>query len=210
MIYILDDSVTEQRKKEIQYLQNTPYSEVCVLIEKPTKKINREILATFSDDQNCLLCIHRSLKYFNDFGSELAESEAIRNNMIEQVKQMNISCMVFGRDMSRNREKLFIDKDVFYRNLKLFIDTMIVGNMEIAILYDGAKYMYAERTRLLNEIINVINLEWSTYDEENKTLLNLMQHYFMGEDPRKIIETWKSKSLSKKEIRQFINDKYKL
>ena len=205
MIYILDDSVTEQRKKVIQYLQNTPYSEVCVLIEKPTKKINREILAKFSDNQNNLLCIHRSLKYFNDSGAELVESETIRNNLIEKVKQMNISCMVFGRDMSRNREKLFIDKDVFYRNLKLFLDTMIAGNMEIAILYDGAMYIYAERKRLLNEIINVINMEWSPYDKENNTLLNLMQHYFMGEEPQNIIETWKSKCLSKKEIRQFIN-----
>jgi hypothetical protein len=206
MIYILDDSLTEQRKNEIQYLKSAPYSEVCTLIERPTKKINREILASLSDNMNSLLCIHRSLKYFNDSGAELAESETIRNNMIEQLRQKKIICIVFGRDMSRNREKLFIDKDVFYRNLKLFLDTMIAGNMEIAILYDGAMYMYAERKKLLNEIINVINLEWSPYDEENKTLLNLMQQYFKGEKPREIIEIWKNKSLSKKEIRQFIND----
>ena len=204
MIYILDDSVTEQRKKEIQYLQNTPYSEVCVLIEKPTKKINREILATFSDDQNCLLCIHRSLKYFNDFGSELAESEAIRNNMIEQVKQMNISCMVFGRDMSRNREKLFIDKDVFYRNLKLFLDTMIAGgDVELDILYDGAFYKIAERKRLLNEIVDIINMECPPYN--NPLLLDLLFQYF-GEDPDKVLELWANKGFSRKEIRQYIND----
>jgi len=204
MIYILDDSVTEQRKKEIQYLQNTPYSEVCVLIEKPTKKINREILATFSDDQNCLLCIHRSLKYFNDFGSELAESEAIRNNMIEQVKQMNISCMVFGRDMSRNREKLFIDKDVFYRNLKLFLDTMIAGgDVELDILYDGAFYKIAERKRLLNEIVDIINMECPPYN--NPLLSDLLFQYF-GEDPDKVLELWANKGFSRKEIRQYIND----
>ena len=204
MIYILDDSVTEQRKKEIQYLQNTPYSEVCVLIEKPTKKINREILATFSDDQNCLLCIHRSLKYFNDFGSELAESEAIRNNMIEQVKQMNISCMVFGRDMSRNREKLFIDKDVFYRNLKLFLDTMIAGgDVELDILYDGAFYRIAERKRLLNEIVDIINMECPPYN--NPLLSDLLFQYF-GEDPDKVLELWANKGFSRKEIRQYIND----
>lgn len=204
MIYILDDSVTEQRKKEIQYLQNTPYSEVCVLIEKPTKKINREILATFSDDQNCLLCIHRSLKYFNDFGSELAESEAIRNNMIKQVKQMNISCMVFGRDMSRNREKLFIDKDVFYRNLKLFLDTMIAGgDVELDILYDGAFYKIAERKRLLNEIVDIINMECPPYN--NPLLSDLLFQYF-GEDPDKVLELWANKGFSRKEIRHYIND----
>ena len=209
MIYILDDSLTEQRKKEIQYLQNTPYSEVCTLIEKPTKKINRDILTSFSGDKDDLLCIHRSLKYFNDSKAILSESDIIRNNMIDQVRKKNVVCVVFGRDMSRNRERLYIDKDAFYRNLKLFLDTMIAGDMVLDILYDGALYKIAERKRLLNEIINVINLEWSLDDEkvaENKILLGLMQQYFRGEEPRKIIETWKNKCLSKKEIRQFIND----
>lgn len=209
MIYILDDSLTEQRKKEIQYLQNTPYSEVCTLIERPTKKINRDILTSFSGDKDDLLCIHRSLKYFNDSKAILSESDIIRNNMIDQVRKKNVACVVFGRDMSRNREKLFIDKDAFYRNLKLFLDTMIAGDMALDILYDGALYKIAERKRLLNEIINVINLEWSLDDEkvaENKNLLGLMQQYFKEEEPLEIIDIWKNKNLSKKEIRQFIND----
>lgn len=204
MIYILDDSVTEQRKKEIQYLQNTPYSEVCVFIEKPTKKINREILVTFSDNQNNLLCIHRSLKYFNDSGAELDESETIRNNLIEQIRQKNVACIVFGRDMSRNREKLFIDKDVFYRNLKLFLDTMIAGgDVELDILYDGAFYKIAERKRLLNEIVDIINMEYPPYD--NPLLSDLLFQYF-GEDPKIVLELWANKGFSKKEIRQYIND----
>ena len=204
MIYILDDSVTEQRKKEIQYLQNTPYTEVCVHIEKPTKKINREILATFSDNQNSLLCIHRSLKYYNDLGAELAESETIRNNLIEQIRQKNVSCIVFGRDMSRNREKLFIDKDVFYMNLKLFLDTMIAGGDEkLDILYDGALYKIAERKRLLNEIVDIVNMECPPYD--NPLLSDLLFQYF-GEDPNTVLELWANKGFSKKEIRQYIND----
>ena len=204
MIYILDDSVTEQRKKEMQYLQSAPYSEACVLIEKPTKKINREILATFSDNQNSLLCIHRSLKYFNDSGAELDEYETIRNNFIEQIRQKNVSCIVFGRDMSRNREKLFIDKDVFYRNLKLFLDTMVAGgDVELDILYDGALYKIAERKRLLNEIVDVINMECPPYD--NPLLSDLLFQYF-GEDPNTVLEIWANKGFSKKEIRQYIND----
>lgn len=202
MIYILDDTVS-QRKNDIQFLLTHPYSEVCNLIAKPTKKTNREILSSFSGNQNGLLCIHRSLKYFNDFGSELSESETIRNNMIEQVREMNIACVVFGRDMSRNREKLLIDKDVFYRNLRVFLDTMIAGNMEIDILYDGVLYKTAERKRLLNGIIDIINMENSLSD--NPLLADLLLRYF-GKDPKSIIELWKNKGLSKKEIRQFIND----
>lgn len=203
MIHILDDSVTEQRKSEIRYLQNAPYSEVCMLIERPTKKINREILASFSDNQNNILCIHRSLKYFNDSGAELEESDTIRNSLIEQIRQKGVTCIVFGRDMSRNREKLFIDKDVFYRNLKLFLDTMIEGNVELDILYDGALYKIAERKRLLNEIVDIINMECPPYD--NPLLSDLLFQYF-GEDPKTVLESWTNKGFSKKEIRQYIND----
>lgn len=203
MIHILDDSVTEQRKSEIRYLQNAPYSEVCMLIERPTKKINREILASFSDNQNNILCIHRSLKYFNDSGAELVESDTIRNSLIEQIRQKGVTCIVFGRDMSRNREKLFIDKDVFYRNLKLFLDTMIEGNVELDILYDGALYKIAERKRLLNEIVDIINMECPPYD--NPLLSDLLFQYF-GEDPKTVLESWTNKGFSKKEIRQYIND----
>lgn len=203
MIFILDDSLTEQRKIEIEYLKNVPYSEMCTFIEKPTKKINRDILASFSGDINDLLCIHRSIKYFNDSGAELPESDTIRNNMIEQVRQKNVACVVFGRDMSRNREKLFIDKDVFYRNLKLFLDTMLAGEIVLDVLYDGASYKIAERKRLLNEIINNINFECPPYD--TPSLSDLLLRYF-GEDPKMIIELWTSKGYSKKEIRQYIND----
>lgn len=203
MIFILDDSLTEQRKIEIEYLKNVPYSEMCTLIERPTKKINREILDSFSDDQNGLLCIHRSVKYFNDSEAELSESEKIKNNMIDQVRQKNVACVVFGRDMSRNREKLFIDKDVFYRNLKLFLDTMLAGEMVLDILYDGALYKKAERKRLLNKIIDIVNMECPPFD--NPTLADLLLRY-LGKDPKTVIELWTSKSWSKKEIRQFIND----
>ena len=202
MIYILDDTVS-QRRSEIHYLQNAPYSEVCVLIERPTKKINREILASFSDNQNNILCIHRSLKYFNDSGAELVESDTIRNSLIEQIRQKGVTCIVFGRDMSRNREKLFIDKDVFYRNLKLLLDTMIEGNVEFDILYDGALYKIAERKRLLNEIVDIINMECPPYD--NLLLSDLLFQYF-GEDPKTVLESWTNKGFSKKEIRQYIND----
>lgn len=203
MIYILDDTVS-QRKNEIQYLQNTSYSEVCTLIERSTKKIFRVILDSFSEKQNGLLCIHRSLKYFNDSGAEITEQgDNTIDNFIKEVRQMNIACIVFGRDMSRNREKLTIDKNVFYRNLKLFLDTMIAGNMVLDILYDGALYKIAERKRLLNEIINIINFECPPYD--TPLLFDLLSRYF-GEDPKAILELWTNKGYSKKEIRQYIND----
>ena len=105
--------------------------------------------------------------------------------------------------MSRNREKLFIDKHAFYSNLKLFLDAMIAGNMVLDILYDGASYKIEERKRLLNEIIDIVNMECPPFD--NPQLDELLLQY-LGEDPKTLIESWINKGVSKKEIRQFIND----
>ena len=123
--------------------------------------------------------------------------------MIKQIKGKGIKCIVFSGDVNNNKGLCFVKKDVFYRNLRVFLDALIVGNMEIDILYDGAMCKIAERKRLLNGIIDIINMECPPYD--NPTLADLLLR-FLGKDPNTVIELWTSKSWSKKEIRQFIND----
>lgn len=203
MIYILDDTVS-QRRNEMLYLQNAPYKEVCVLVEKPTMKLIKDkVLQDFSKEGNHLLCIHKSLMFFNEEGKKLDNSDNLRNNLIKQIKEKGIKCIVFSGDVNNNKGLCFVKKDVFYRNLRVFLDALIVGNMEIDILYDGAMCKIAERKRLLNGIIDIINMECPPYD--NPTLADLLLRY-LGKDPNRVIELWTSKSWSKKEIRQFIND----
>ena len=203
MIYILDDTVS-QRRNEMQYLQDVPYKEVCTLIEKPTMKLIKDkVLQDFSKEGQRLLCIHKSLMFFNDDGGKLDNSDNLRNNLIKQIKEKGIKCIVFSGDVINNKESCFIKKDVFYKNLKTFLDGVMHGNMEIGILYDGSLYKIAERKRLLNGIIDIINMECPPYD--NPTLAGLLLRY-LGKDPNTVIELWTSKSWSKKEIRQFIND----
>ena len=77
------------------------------------------------------------------------------------------------------------------------------GDVELDILYDGAFYKIAERKRLLNEIVDIINMECPPYN--NPLLSDLLFQYF-GEDPDKVLELWANKGFSRKEIRQYIND----
>ena len=77
------------------------------------------------------------------------------------------------------------------------------GDVELNILYDGAFYKIAKRKRLLNEIVDIINMECPPYD--NPLLTDLLFQYF-GEDPKIVLELWVNKGFSKKEIRQYIND----
>ncbi|MBO4875400.1 MAG: hypothetical protein J5542_08850 [Bacteroidales bacterium] len=203
MIYIIDDTIT-QRIKSIEYLWNDPYKDICKIIEYPTVEINREIVTEFSTEGKHLLCIHRSAKYFNNEMKIVDNSDKLRNNLLIKVKQMNIGCVIFGRDMSNNREQKFIDKDLFYRNLKSFLSQWINGIIETDILYDGSLYKIARRKKLLDEIITIINVECPPYDNDNLKLA--LQQYLPAQNPINIINTWMTKGLSKKEIRQYIND----
>lgn len=204
MIYILDDTIS-QRKGSILYLKEEPYLDICKIIEFPTNSDNRTILETFSKDGDHMLCIHRSLMYFNDSKETLSNSETIRRNFISQVTKMNINSVVFGRDMNNNRELLFIDKDRFYSNLKFFLDQWIDNNEEIDILYEGAMYKIATRKKLLDRIITIINDGGLQYN--NTELKDCLKEYLPEEDPESLISRWVNQNMTKKYIRMFINEK---
>ncbi len=204
MIYILDDTIS-QRKGSILYLKEEPYLDICKIIEFPTNSDNRTILETFSKDGDHMLCIHRSLMYFNDSKETLSNSETIRRNFISQVTKMNINSVVFGRDMNNNRELLFIDKDRFYTNLKFFLDQWIDNNEEIDILYEGAMYKIATRKKLLDRIITIINDGGLQYN--NTELKDCLKEYLPEEDPESLISRWVNQNMTKKYIRMFINEK---
>ena len=170
MIYILDDTVS-QRKSEIQYLQNTPYSKECTLIEEPTMKLIKEtVLQDFPKEGKHLLCIHKSLKFFNENHGVLSNSDKLKNNVVLKAKENGIFCIEFSGSIifPGNKEQLQINKNLFYQNLKPFLDKWIEGELVVDILYDGARYKIAERKRLLNEIISLINCESSKIDEDLK------------------------------------------
>ena len=215
MIYILDDTVS-QRKNEIQYLQNMPYSKECTLIEEPTMKLIKDtVLQDFSKEGKHLLCIHKSLKFFNENHSVLSNSEKLKDNVILNAKEKGIFCIEFsgGIIFPGNKEQLQINKNLFYQNLKPFLDKWIEGELVVDILYDGVRYKNAERKRLLTEIISLINRESSKIDDDliqDAQLTQLLSQFFQENNPQSIVKSWINKKMTKKEIRQFINDNLSL
>ena len=204
MIYILDDTIS-QRKESVGFLQESPYSEICLVVEYPTLKQVREIFKVFSEKGNHLFCIHRSLMFYSDDAAKLGNSENIRNSIIIQANERKIDYIVFGRDINTNKNNKFVDKDLFYRNLELFLDNWNEGNCDMDILYEGAMYKIASRKRMLDEIITIVNMDENPY--ENPRLLNALREYFPGVSPDDVVSTWKRKEMSKREIRQYINEK---
>lgn len=203
MIYIIDDTI-KQRKDSVKYLQEAPYSVFCKVIEYPTIEINKEIVTTFSTASPHFLFIHRSAIYYNKELKPLDNSENLRKNLIKQIRENGIPCVVFGRDTSNNKDVLFIDKDLLYRNLKLFLDQWIKGTIETSILYDGILYKIEERKKLLDKIITIINTGYPPF--ENVELKEALQQYLPTKNPIDILKSWKEKNMTKKEIRRFIND----
>ena len=206
MIYILDDTIS-QRKPSIRFLWDGNYSDTCKIIEYPTVKDIREILTSITGFDNSLICIHKSLKIYTEERLALNNSDILRNNFITQIKQITCNkcdCVIFSGDISTIRDNLYINKDLFYRNLKLFLDNWKKGNYEIRILFDGPMYKYADRKRLLDIIITITNTEDFPY--ENTTLRSALKDFFTEKQPEEVISYWKKKEMSKKEIRQYINE----
>ena len=204
MIYIIDDTIN-QRRESISYLSETPYSEICRIIEFPSIEINKEIVTMFSEGSSHLLFIHRSAIYYNNELKPLDNSENLRNNLINQIKQKGIDCYVFSRDVSNNKDMCYINKDLLYRNLRLFLDQWFNGTRETDILYEGPRYRIASRKKLLNEIISIVNEEYPVC--ENPKLEDAVRQYFPTCNPKDIVNLWLHMKLTKKEIRQYLNDK---
>lgn len=203
MIYILDDTIS-QRRKDVAFLEEPQYKSICTLIEKPTMiTIREEIPNSFLTQGNHMLCIHWSQKFFNDDLTEKNNSDRIKENFIKQTKEKKIRCVVFGGNTTRNKELGFIDKELFYRNLKLFLDSWIDGSDNLDLLYEGEKSNLIPRKKLLETIIEIINFDCPPYN--NTKLLDLLSQYYPDLDPTTITETWLKKGFTKKEIRQNLN-----
>ena len=93
------------------------------------------------------------------------------------------------------------------------MDKWIEGELVVDILYDGVRYKNAERKRLLTEIISLINRESSKIDDDliqDAQLTQLLSQFFQENNPQSIVKSWINKKMTKKEIRQFINDNLSL
>lgn len=206
MIVILDDTFTTRHKySDISFLEDDKYKNLCIIFDRPTKKTFRSILVDFKKIH--LLCNHRSLKLFNDDQDIIDGKEAIQNLFI-QAHSENVPRLEFGRDMHSNFKAKTLDKDVFYSNLKSFLDYfMNTKTMELKILFYGENYVELEYLSAIDRMIDEINFSNSIDFQNNELILTGIRLVFPNREPLDIVEDWMKKGLSKKEIIAIINNK---
>lgn len=205
MIVILDDTFKARHKySDVSFLEDEKYRNVCIVIDRPTKKDFRNIVAEFNNIN--LLCNHRSLKLFNDNQDIIDGKEAIQNLLL-QAQSENVFRLEFGRDMHSNFKAKTLDKDVFYSNLKSFLDNyMDTKQIELKILFYGENYAELEYLSAIDRMMDEINFSNSINFKNNELILKGIRLIFPDREPLNIVSEWMNKGLSKKEIITIINN----
>jgi len=209
MIIIIDDTFdTRDNFNEVNYLAEEKYKQICKVYDKPTIKDFKEIIKYLQSDCK-LFCNHRSLKLFTDNGSKIMSEDALKTkqSLFQEVASSKIPRIEFGRDMHTNYEAKTIDKNLFYSNLKHFLDFFITSNsIELKILYYGENFHEMEKLTLLDKVMDeIIQVDFSEY-RSNQLIKTGLNTLFPNKTADEIIEIWRRKEFSKKEIIQFINE----
>jgi hypothetical protein len=205
MIVILDDTFNARHKySDVSFLEDEKYRNVCIVIDSPTKKDFRNIVGEFKNIH--LLCNHRSLKLFNDDQDIIDGKQAIQNLFI-QAQSENVLRLEFGRDMHSNFKAKTLDKDVFYTNLKSFLDNyMDTKQIELKILFYGKNYEELEYLSAIDKMMDEINFSNSINFKNNELILKGIRLVFPDREPLDIVSEWMNKGLIKKEIITIINN----
>jgi hypothetical protein len=205
MVVILDDTFDARYKySDVSFLEDEKYRNVCLILERPTKKDFKNIVSDFKNIN--LLCNHRSLRLFNDDNDVIDGKEAIQNLFLQTLSE-NVSRLEFGRDMHSNFKAKTLDKDVFYRNLQPFLNNFIATNqIELKILFYGKNYGEIEYLSAIDKMMDEINYTEIDYFKNNTLILEGIRLMFPNKEPSDIVDEWKNKGLSKKEIITQINN----
>lgn len=204
MIIILDDTFDQRQKyHDVSYFSEEKYKDICTVHEYPTLLVFKNVIQELDNIQ--LICNHRSLRLFNREKNVIDGKEAIKN-LFNQIDTKSILRLEFGRDMHSNFDAKTLDKDLFYTNLKPFLDNYLATKeIELKILFYGINYKELERMTQIDLFLNKINLVEIKDFKNNKVILNGVKLVFPNEDPNYIINNWIDRNLSKKQIRDLIN-----
>lgn len=204
MIIILDDTFDQRQKyHDVSYFSEEKYKDICTVHEYPTLLVFKNVIQELDNIQ--LICNHRSLRLFNREKNVIDGKEAIKN-LFNQIDTKSILRLEFGRDMHSNFDAKTLDKDLFYTNLKPFLDNYLATKeIELKILFYGINYKELERMTQIDLFLNKINLVEIKDFKNNKAILDGVKLVFPNENPHNIIDNWIDRNLSKKQIRDLIN-----
>ncbi len=208
MILILDDTEKLRERFDIKFLYEKEYKQACELIDK--KPYSRDIMQLAQNLNSFkIVCHHRSLRIQKEEGNNSSDEDIskMKGNFIRTIDERKIERIEFGRDMHTNFSARTIDKNLFYANLKSFIDFYISNNvLELKILYYGENYKEIEMMTLIDKVIDEIR-NVDIFDlKKNQLILDGLKYLFPSQNPIDIIENWNKKELCKKEIIHILNE----
>lgn len=208
MILILDDTEKLRERFEIEFLYEKEYKQACQLIDK--KPYIRDIMQLAQNLTNFeIVCHHRSLRIQKEEGNNSSDEDIskMKENFIRTIDERKIEKIEFGRDMHTNIITKTIDKNLFYANLKSFIDFYILNKtIELKILFYGENYKEIEKMTLIDKVIDEIRSTDINEFKNNQLIHDGLRSLFPIENPIDIIENWNKKELSKKDIIHIINE----
>lgn len=207
MVIIIDDTFIDRHKfHDIDYLIDERYQEICKIFSIVKTTDISQILKILP---NCsIFCNHKTLQLFNNGGLPLRieDNTKYRETLLNKVEQASIQRIEFSRGLETNYETKKIDKDLFYTNLKPFLDCQIENNiLEPKILFWGKDFQEKERLTIIQNMLIQIRMENISDFHNNSAIKMGLIVLYPQKDLTKIIERWIESQLSKNDIIQEIN-----
>lgn len=209
MIIILDDTFIDRHKfHNVEFLEEDKYKQVCLVYScLKTTEINNLIKNQSKFD---FFGYHKSLQLYNNNSAPLnfEENTRYREILLNKVSTRNISKVEFSRGLETIYESKKIDKDLFYRNLKGFLDYFIkFNNIEPRILFWGLDFQKKENMSVVQKALIQIRLNKIDDFKNNSLIISGIDLIYGENSSKNIINEWVNDSLSKNEIIKKINKK---
>lgn len=211
MIIIIDDTFINRYKfHNVEYLNDKKYKRVCTVYSVIKTTDLGNLIKKLKDCR--LFCNHKTLQLYdsNNKALNLDDNAKYRENILNKVTLENIPRIEFSRGLETNIVVNKIDKDLFYSNLKAFLDYYIDKNtIEHKILFWGIDFKEKERLTIIQQMlmqIRMVNLE----DFHNNAIIKKgLEVLYTQNTIEETISKWKSSHLSKNEIILEINNHIK-
>lgn len=207
MVIIIDDTFIGRHKfHDIEYLKEERYQSICKVfsIVKTT-----EISQIIKLLPHCnVFCNHKTLQLYNNSGLPLniEDNTKYRESLLNNVGQLSIQRIEFSGGLETNYETKKIEKNLFYSNLKPFLDYQLENNIfEPKIIFWGNNFQEKERLTIIQNMLLQIRLVNIQDFQSNSAIKIGLSVLYPKQDITKTIERWINSQLSKNEIIQEIN-----
>tara|TARA_R100000306_G_C4357381_1_gene133485 strand:- start:199 stop:831 length:633 start_codon:yes stop_codon:yes gene_type:complete len=207
VVLIIDDTFIDRHKfHDVEYLKEERYKDICKVFSILKTADISKVLKLLPDCR--IFCNHKTLQLYNNAGLPLniEDNTKYRESLINNIGKSSIQRIEFSRGLETNFNTNKIDKDLFYTNLKPFLDYYFVNNvLEPKILFWGSDFMEKERLTIIQSMLIQIRMVSISEFQNNASIIKGLSEVYPQRDPIETIERWINSQLSKNDIIQEIN-----